>query len=85
MTPSHRRHDISDKTWRLLEPHLPGRQGAWGGVAKDNRLFTNAVFWVVRTGSPGVTCRLIWVTGATHIGVLSAGAIKAFGSRCWRW
>lgn len=51
MTPSHRRHDISDKTWRLLEPHLPGRQGAWGGVAKDNRLFINAVFWVMRTGS----------------------------------
>ena len=52
MTASHRRHDISDKPWRLLEPHLPGRQGAWGGIARDNRLFINAVFWVMRTGSP---------------------------------
>ena len=85
MTPSHSRHDISDKTWRLLEPHLLGRQGAWGRVAKDNRLFTNAVFWVMRTGSLWRDCRLIWVTGATRIGVLSAGVIKAFGSRCWRW
>ena len=48
----HRRHDISDKAWSLLGPHLPGRQGVWGGIAKDNRLFINAVFWIVRTGSP---------------------------------
>lgn len=52
MMPSHRRHDISDHTWSLLEPHLPGRQGAWGGQAKDNRTFINAVFWVLRTGAP---------------------------------
>ncbi len=31
MTASHRRHDISDKTWALLEAHLPGREGVWGG------------------------------------------------------
>ena len=83
MTPSHRRHDISDKTWRLLEPHLPGRQGAWGGVTKDNRLFINAVFWVMRTGS-------LWRDLPPDLGNwrhthrrLSAGVIKAFGSRCW--
>jgi transposase len=52
MLPSHRRHDISDHVWRLLEPCLPGRKGSWGGVAKDNRLFINAVFWILRTGSP---------------------------------
>ena len=48
----HRRHDISDKVWSLLEPHLPGRQGYWGGKAKDNRTFINAVFWVLRVGAP---------------------------------
>jgi transposase len=37
--PAYRRHDISDETWKLLEPHLPGRKGVWGGIAKDNRLF----------------------------------------------
>lgn len=51
-TPAHRRHDISDRAWTLLEPHLPGRQGVWGGIAKDNRLFINAVFWILRTGAP---------------------------------
>ena len=52
MRASHRRHDISDQVWRLLEPHLPGRKGVWGGIAKDNRLFINAVFWLLRTGAP---------------------------------
>ena len=52
MTATHRRHDISDKVWHLLEPHLPGREGAWGGRAKDNRQFINAVFWILRTGAP---------------------------------
>lgn len=51
-TPSHRRHDISDHIWNLLEPHLLGRKGAWGREAQDNRLFINAVFWILRIGSP---------------------------------
>ena len=52
MTAAHRRHDISDNVWAKLEPHLPGRKGGWGGIAKDNRQFINAVFWVIRTGAP---------------------------------
>ena len=49
---AHRRHDISDSTWELLEPHLLGRKGTWGGNARNNRLFINAVFWILRTGAP---------------------------------
>ena len=52
MNASHRRHDISDEVWTVLEPHLPGREGLWGGIAKDTRLFINAVFWILRTGAP---------------------------------
>ncbi len=48
---AHRRHDISDRVWLLLEPHLLGRAGRWGGVAQDNRRFINAVFWILRTGA----------------------------------
>ncbi|MCB1075773.1 MAG: IS5 family transposase [Simkania sp.] len=51
MKSAHRRHDISDRTWSILQPLLPGRRGMWGGIAKDNRLFINAVFWVLRTGA----------------------------------
>lgn len=46
------RHDLSDRHWELLESHLPGRSGVWGGVAQDNRRFINAVFWILRTGAP---------------------------------
>ena len=49
---THHRHDISDRVWNLLEPHLPGRKGVWGGLARNNRLFINAVFWILRTGAP---------------------------------
>jgi len=52
MEPAHRRHDISDETWQLLELHLPGRKGTWGGNARDNRQFINAIFWILRTGAP---------------------------------
>ena len=44
---AHRRHDISDRVWYLIEPHLPGRRGIWGGIARDNRQFINAVFWIL--------------------------------------
>ena len=52
MKEDYRRHDISDRAWALLEPHLPGRRGAWGRVAQDNRRFINAVIWILRTGAP---------------------------------
>ncbi|MGL5706772.1 MAG: IS5/IS1182 family transposase, partial [Aeromonas sp.] len=47
-TPACRRHDISDRVWSLIEPHLLGQKGQWGRVARDNRLFINAVFWILR-------------------------------------
>ena len=46
------RHDISDKAWKKIEPHLPGQRGQWGGIAENNRRFINAVFWIFRTGAP---------------------------------
>lgn len=52
MEASHRRHDISNEVWQLIEHRLPGRKGTWGGNARDNRTFINAVFWILRTGAP---------------------------------
>ena len=43
---------VSDELWQRLEPHLPGKARDCGVTAKDNRLFLEAVFWRVRTGSP---------------------------------
>jgi len=49
---SYHRHDITDAAWQILKPHLIGEKGTWGGNAKDNRQFINAVFWILRTGAP---------------------------------
>lgn len=45
-------HDIADHAWEIIDPHLPGRKGAWGGVARDSRKFVDAVVWILRTGAP---------------------------------
>ena len=43
---------LSDQLWARLEPHLPGKSSDSGITGRDNRLFLEAVFWRVRTGSP---------------------------------
>ena len=43
---------VSDELWTQLERQLPGKASDNGVTAKDNRLFLEAVFWRVRTGSP---------------------------------
>lgn len=52
MNESCHRHDISDKLWELIAPHVIGEKGTHGGNAKDTRKFINAVFWILRTGAP---------------------------------
>ena len=47
-----RRHELSEREWRLIEPHTLGRAGTAGGTGRDNQLFINAVVWRVRTGVP---------------------------------
>ncbi len=46
------RHAISDADWDRIKDLMPGRPGLHGGVAKDNRLFIDAVLYVGRTGIP---------------------------------
>ena len=43
----HRRHDISDRVWSIIEPCLPGKKGKVGRPAENNRTFINAVLWVL--------------------------------------
>ena len=46
------RHAISDDDWARIKDLLPGQPGQHGKVAKDNRLFLDAVLWIARTGTP---------------------------------
>ena len=43
---------ISDQSWALIEPLLPGTTRDRGVTARDNRLFLEAVLWRVRVGGP---------------------------------
>ena len=47
-----RRHEISDENLDCIKDMLPGRPGQQGWLAKDNRLFINAVLWIGKTGAP---------------------------------
>jgi transposase len=43
---------LNDEQWERVGPLLPGKKGDRGRSGKDNRLFLEAVLWIVRTGSP---------------------------------
>ena len=46
-------YDLSDELWQRLEPVLPTEGSPKGGrPAKDQRVFVNAIVWLLRTGAP---------------------------------
>jgi transposase len=47
-----RRHEMPPGLWERIADLLPGRPGGHGGVARDNRDFLNAVWYVAKTGIP---------------------------------
>lgn len=46
------RHELTDTQWEKIEPLLPGKKCDPGRTAFDNRLFVNAVVFVLKTGIP---------------------------------
>jgi putative transposase len=43
---------LSDAQWQRIQGRIPGKKGDRGRSGTDNRLFVDAVLWVLRTGSP---------------------------------
>jgi transposase len=43
---------LSDEQWARIAPLLPGKEGDPGRSGRDNRLFVEAVLWIVRAGAP---------------------------------
>jgi transposase len=43
---------LRDDQWERIAPLLPGKVGDPDRSASDNRLFVEAVLWIVRVGSP---------------------------------
>lgn len=48
---SYRRHAITDEQFQRIEHLIPGKPGDPGATANDNRLFIDAVLWILRTGA----------------------------------
>jgi len=46
-----RRYELTDAQWIRIEGLLMGKPGAPGRSGGDNRLFVNAVLWVLRSGA----------------------------------
>jgi len=43
---------LTNEQWALIKDELPGREGTSGKSGRDNRLFLDAVLWILRTGAP---------------------------------
>ena len=43
---------LDDAQWERLSGLVSGRPGQPGSSGRDNRLFVEAVLWLVRTGAP---------------------------------
>ena len=45
---------LTDAQWAKMEPHCLGKSTDPGRSGCDNRLFVEAVFWIMRPGSPAI-------------------------------
>ena len=46
------RRELTDHQWQRIEKLVPGKKGDKGRAGEDNRLFVDAVLWILRTGAP---------------------------------
>ncbi|AMP16332.1 transposase [Collimonas pratensis] len=60
---------LSDAQWQMLEPLLIGRQGDPGASAKNNRLFIEALLWVVLN-------RAVWSSLPAQFGRFSTAYMR---------
>jgi transposase len=45
------RYELSNEQWEKIKDFLPGKAGDSGRTAADNRLFVDAVLWILRSGA----------------------------------
>lgn len=46
-----KRYELSNEQWRRIEGLIAGKKSDPGRTGRDNRLFVNAVLWVLRSGA----------------------------------
>src|SRR2546425_8334902 len=73
MTPTPRRHELTDEQWERLQPLLPPQKPKTGRPSKDHRTLINGMLWIMRTGAP-------WEDLPERY-----GSYKTVSSRFYRW
>lgn len=46
------RRELRDDQWDRIKGIVPGKEGDAGRRGEDNRLFVDAVLWIMRSGAP---------------------------------
>ena len=46
------RRELTNAQWQRIATLIPGKKGDKGRHGEDNRLFVDAVLWILRTGAP---------------------------------
>jgi transposase len=69
-----RRHELSDEQWNAIKGLVPGKKGDPGRTGCNNRLFINAVLFVLKTGIPW------WSIWKTQLGLETVRSLVCF----WR-
>ena len=85
MEASYHRNDISDNVWSLLEPHLPGQRGQWGGTPRITGVLSMRCFGYYEPGRPSEICLPITGNRAAFISGSSVGEEKVFGKNFWKF
>jgi transposase len=70
---------LRDDQWERLSRHIIGTEQTRGSSGRDNRMFVEAVLWVVRTGSPWRDLPDVFGHGTAPIGGSAGGAARVFG------
>jgi transposase len=73
MTPTARRHELTDEQWEKLEPLLPAQKPRTGRPNKDHRTLINGILWILKTGAQ-------WEDLPERY-----GSPKTVSSRLYRW
>ena len=68
-----KRHEISDKAWKKIEPHLPGQRVNGDGQPKIIVALSMQCFGYLERERLGATCQSDMGAGAIHTVDLSGG------------
>ena len=83
VAPAHRRHDISDRVWEILEPLLPGGKGKTGRRPKITAVSSTPCSGFAHR-RPLAGSAPDYGTGRTPTAASAAGGTGTSGPGCWR-